>query len=306
MSEIFVSYSWKQSAWVWDRLVPVLAAAGVDVLIDRERFVAGKDVVGQMDATQDLAGRNVLCLSSDYLAGAACRHEMKRAIAADPNFRGGKVIPLRLDAAPLPKELTGKWLTTPKPLWIDFIDDRKPSPWDELLKACDADLGITAPRWLDTRDQALTFLGRDEPQSVNLVVRAPRARWKGLLTDVMQRLSRRVPWIDLEDGATTTRPDFLNEILAGLGISREIREGHDLVDFSRIIRGEKHAAFVALVHFERIERFRDDIDLSAAFRNLIMEHRKLVLLVQSRDPFAKILPEGHRLSDIDIKTIELA
>lgn len=133
----------------------------------------------------------------------------------------------------------------------------------------------------------------------------PGARWKGLLTDVMNRFDRKIPWIDLEDGATSTRPDFLNEILAGLGMSRDVRGNHDLVDFSRIIRGEEHPAFVALVHFERIERFRDDIDLSAAFRNLIMEHRKLILLVQSRDPFAKLLPKGHNLSDIDIKTVEL-
>ena len=38
MGKVFVSYSGKQSGWVWDRLVPVLRAGGIEVLIDRERF----------------------------------------------------------------------------------------------------------------------------------------------------------------------------------------------------------------------------------------------------------------------------
>ncbi len=44
--KVFVSYSHKQGTWVWERLVPVLRAGGVDVRIDRERFEAGKSVIG--------------------------------------------------------------------------------------------------------------------------------------------------------------------------------------------------------------------------------------------------------------------
>ena len=95
MGKVFVSYSWKQGGWVWDRLVPVLRAGGIEVLIDRERFKAGKDILGQMNKTQGQAGQHVLCLSAKYLVSTACQHEMRRAIASDPDFSKGKIIPLR-------------------------------------------------------------------------------------------------------------------------------------------------------------------------------------------------------------------
>lgn len=46
---VFVSYSDKQGQWVWERLVPILRAAGcAEVLIERERFRAGRGVKGQI------------------------------------------------------------------------------------------------------------------------------------------------------------------------------------------------------------------------------------------------------------------
>ena len=81
MKKLFISYSHKQRDWVSQRLTPCLAAGGVEVLIDDERFQAGKAVVGQMDAVQDKADVHVLVLSEDYLTSKFCRHEMDRAIA---------------------------------------------------------------------------------------------------------------------------------------------------------------------------------------------------------------------------------
>jgi hypothetical protein len=101
MDRVFVSYSWNQGEWVWDRLVPVLKAGGIEILIDRERFKAGKDILGQMDKTQDQAGQHVLCLSAEYLESTACKHEMRRAIESDPAFSKGKIIPLLLDRTPV-------------------------------------------------------------------------------------------------------------------------------------------------------------------------------------------------------------
>jgi hypothetical protein len=85
--KVFVSYSHRQGDWVWDRLVPVLKAGGAEVLIDRERFEAGRALPAQMDSTQDAADINILVLSPEYLASEPCRYEMERAIARDPRLR---------------------------------------------------------------------------------------------------------------------------------------------------------------------------------------------------------------------------
>jgi hypothetical protein len=52
---VFVSYSHQQGQWVWERLVPILRAAGcAEVLIDRERFRAGRGVKGQVGLPKQL------------------------------------------------------------------------------------------------------------------------------------------------------------------------------------------------------------------------------------------------------------
>ena len=58
--KVFVSYSHAQREWVWGRLVPVLKAAGAELLVDLERFKAGVNCHHQMDAEQDSADRQVL------------------------------------------------------------------------------------------------------------------------------------------------------------------------------------------------------------------------------------------------------
>lgn len=202
MRTVFVSYSWKQGEWVWDRLVPVLKAGGIEVLIDRDRFKAGKDILGQMDKTQDQAGQHVLCLSAEYLASTACHHEMRRAIASDPKFSKGSIIPLRLDTTPLPKELAGSRLTTPKPLWINFADDRKPEPWRGLLTASKGDLGTCPVRWLEARDQTRDQL--EHRKSVCLHVVNEKANWRALMDDVLESLQRPARQLDLDQGATNS------------------------------------------------------------------------------------------------------
>src|SRR5690242_17434553 len=102
---VFVSYSHRDGAWVLDRLVPVLKAAGVEVAVDVERFRVGGSVLGQMDAVQDGAEKSLLVLSAAYLASDYCLHELRRAVARDPHFTKFRTIPVRIDNAPLPTEL---------------------------------------------------------------------------------------------------------------------------------------------------------------------------------------------------------
>jgi hypothetical protein len=306
MSRVFVSYSWKQGKWVWDRLVPVLKAGGIEPLVDRERFKAGKDILGQMDKTQDQATQHVVCLSAEYLKSVACQHEMRRAIASDPDFSKGNIIPLRLDMTPLPKELTARRLTTPKPLWINFADGRKPEPWRELLTASKGDLGTCAVRWLEARDQTRHQL--EHRKSVCLHVVNEKANWRALMGDVLESLQRPARQLDLDQGATKTRAGFVNSILGKPAHSLPIGgPGFELVELDVAVRGMPGGFTLAISHFDHMSsQFKADADLFDVLRNLIMDTRKLVLFVQTRTPFATLLPGDHRLSKIDIKTVELA
>ena len=305
MRTVFVSYSWKQGEWVWDRLVPVLKAGGIEVLIDRDRFKAGKDILGQMDKTQDQAGQHVLCLSAEYLASTACHHEMRRAIASDPKFSKGSIIPLRLDTTPLPKELAGSRLTTPKPLWINFADDRKPEPWRGLLTASKGDLGTCPVRWLEARDQTRDQL--EHRKSVCLHVVNEKANWRALMDDVLESLQRPARQLDLDQGATKTRASFVNCVLDKPAHHLPAGgPGFELVELDVAVRAMTSSLTLAIRHFDHMSsQFKADADLFDVLRNLIMDARKLVLFVQTRTPFATLLPGDHRLSKIDIKTVEL-
>jgi hypothetical protein len=108
---IFVSYAHKQGDWVHKHLIPILSASGAEVLVDVDRFKAGRTVVGQMDDLQRKADRHILVITGDYVASDYCRHEMRQAIAVDPDFSKGKVIAIRRDDESLPRELAG----TPSP-----------------------------------------------------------------------------------------------------------------------------------------------------------------------------------------------
>ena len=173
---VFISYSWKQGEWVWDRLVPCLRAGGADVLIDREQFEAARSLNHQMDEVQDRARLNILVFSPDYLASKACRREMKRAIQRDPEFKEGITLPVKRAECDLPAAVR-----RPNPLYVDLTDDQKEDPWDLLLRKCEAELGTPAPRWLKARDDVRRYLTRGE--SVNLTVEG-KVSWKPLIDDL--------------------------------------------------------------------------------------------------------------------------
>jgi hypothetical protein len=140
LKKVFVSYSHLQGEWVWDRLYPCLVAGGAEVLIDRKRFEAGLAVYDQMDRTQDNADVHVLVLSPEYLASAACQHEMARAFAVDPDFQHGGVIPVVRVSCDLPEEIR-----RPNPLYVNLTDDRDAAQWDLLLSGCGVNLGASVP-----------------------------------------------------------------------------------------------------------------------------------------------------------------
>src|SRR6202034_1186497 len=97
-------------------------------------------VLGQMDATQDQADRHVLVLTADYQVSDMCLHEMDRAIAKDPTLHNDLIVVVRRDEQSIPTALEPA-------LYADMRDDSSTTPWDLLLDACGATLGVIAPHW---------------------------------------------------------------------------------------------------------------------------------------------------------------
>jgi hypothetical protein len=295
---VFVSYSHQQGQWVRDALVPVLRASGSEILIDWDRFRAGFAVVGQMDATQDRADRHVLVISSDYLTSDYCRHEMDRAIRLDPCFTMGRIVPVKLDDARLPRKIE-----SPSPLYVDLRHGEAAEQWQLLITQCGGVLGMGAPAWLAALEKTNRHLERSE--CVNVVVRGD-VNWRAWLNELRDTRFSRLAEVDLENPLAVPRHGLISEILRAAGRGRSVPQPPD--DLPELARGlmEAGRSHVALRHFHRVaDRPQYGPDLFSSLRYLVMDARQLVLLVQTRQPVATLLPPGHELSKIDFKTVAL-
>lgn len=303
--KVFISYCSKQGPWVWDRLVACLRAGGAEVLIDRERFRPGKDVYTQMDDAQDKAHIHVLVLSEDYLNSKPCRHEMDRAIALDPDFQTGTVIPVMRENCKRPAKIA-----KPNPLYVDLRHDKDAAKWRKLLTACGADLGTDAPAWLDARDEIREYLRRGD--SVNLVVKG-KVKWSELIADLTSETDPKgtVPAlarVDLEPGSAASRHGLVKTIVRALGGKEPVpEEPDDLVEMDRFIAANSKS-YLTLERFDWVAyRPQYGVDLFGTLRNLVTDQRKLVLMIQSRAPLQTLLPIDHPMSSefTSLKTVEL-
>src|SRR5262249_49958422 len=146
MPRVFISYCHRQGDWVHGELIPVLRAAKAEVLVDRDRFRAGRALMGQMDDLQDAADMNVLILSPEYLKSRYCKHEMRRAIARDPDWKSGRTIPVKVADCDTPPKLASL-----SPLIVDLRRSSDIQQWNLLLSTIGIFLGIDAPAWLRIR-----------------------------------------------------------------------------------------------------------------------------------------------------------
>lgn len=301
----FISYSHKQEKWVLERLTPVLRAAGcADLLIDHERFKAGRGVKGQMDAVQDAAEVSVLILSAEYLASDYCKHEMERAVGLDPDFTMGKTIPVVLDDH---GKTAFDWLGLhDPPIWVDLKSDLDDGQWDLLLKSINAtSLGAKAPHWLDVRD-AIVRTFRDQLQSINLVVHGT-PKWKPMRDHIRDEWIPNLAVVDLDNPDTVTLEGLVRQILLAFGCSNDIPRGVACVSALNALKSKPGTLLLALTHFDNV-RARKKVyghDVFFALRHLVSDERKLALLVESRTPFSQLLPKDHPLSNLHLTTVEL-
>ncbi|MEO5374502.1 MAG: toll/interleukin-1 receptor domain-containing protein [Alphaproteobacteria bacterium] len=296
MPKVFISYSHKQGEWVWERLCPSLKAAGLEVLIDRERFEAGREAFGEVDATQDQAERHLLVLSPDYLVSPYCPHEMTRAIASDPGFTAGRVVPVFREPCDVPA-LSGV-------LAVDLHDDGDAAQWRKLFRACGADKSFDVPGWLTARDEVVRYLGRG--QSVNLV--APlKSDWRSFFKHMVLEQFDRLGVVKLNNPATIPREGLVAEILKAVGApfaGTIPKKPRDLATMSEGISA-KAPAHLALIHFDIVAHRNYGLDLFTTLHNLVMDKRHLVLLTHSYTPFAELLPRDHPVSNLNMAMVAL-
>ncbi len=300
--KVFISYSHAQIDWVKNRLVPCLKAGGADVLIDYERFGPGKRVVGQMDSAQDLADLHLLTITGNYLASEYCRHEMNRAVALDPQFQKGVVLPVIRDKCLLPD-----WLQGANPsLYVDLQDDKVAKQWGLLIKPCGVAIGASIPDWLQARDDICRYIERGD--SVNLVASRP-VKWRELLEHVRKDYFPDFGMIDVQDPKVTTRKALVEEILrhCGTPITVPNKKGEDLVILGRTLDAKQIPLRMIIKHFHEVkDRTYYDNELFSTLRYLMTESKKLVLIIQSQKPYPEILPHDHPLSSVtNLKTVEL-
>jgi hypothetical protein len=251
-----------------------------------------------MDATQDKAHVHVLVFSPEYLASPDCLHEMERAAATDPSFQNGSVIPLKRIQCRLPAKIN-----RPNPLYVDMRNDRNPAPWDLLLGACQADLGVAAPSWLKDRDDIVRLLRRN--QSVNLVVKG-KPKWRELIGDICKNHVTDLVEVDLDRGTTASREGLIAEILRAFGSNMTTpKRPHDLAAMDKFLHTKKSASRLALIHFDRVGERNYGSDFFASLRYVTTEARKLVLLVESRRPLAAFFSEADPSSTDICEVVEL-
>jgi hypothetical protein len=149
------------------------------------------------------------------------------------------------------------------------------------------------------------FLARG--QSANLLVRGNGLQWRQLIRHLKDVHLPQLACIDLQHPATVPRDGLLNHMLLELGAREQVRPPpYDLGDFGRIVSEMPAPVRVCLDHFDLApHRETYDVNLYSTLRYMVSETRQLVLLIQSRTPFAAILPRNNPLSSIDIKQVTL-
>ena len=303
---VFVSYSHEQGEWVRNELVPVLRASGTKPLVDWERFRAGEALVGQMDGMQDGADRHVLVITRDYLSSPYCLHEMDRAISLDCDFAAGIVIPVKLDDAKLPRRIQ-----KPNPVYVDFNQSREARQWRLLIDQVGGKLMVDAPTWLSVRDQVVRHLRRKE--SVNIVCNKS-IDWHSIhaiVDNIKLEYINELAYVDLTQGTTVTRRGLVRQIVSSFGSGADIpKEPNDIIEMSRFFDHQDESSYLAITNFElvfsreKLDKRYGTLDFIAALYYLTMHARKLILLVQSSQPFTALISH-YPLYKPDLKTVEL-
>lgn len=133
--DVFVSYRWVEpdQTWVRDELVPALKSAGLEVCLDVEDFVPGRDLIIEMTRAGTQSRRAICVLSPDYFEGnRMASFESLMARRLDPGAVDSHLIPVVLRSCTLPEHLRGLIPVD----WTTPTNHRR--EWRRLLKVLGA------------------------------------------------------------------------------------------------------------------------------------------------------------------------
>jgi len=232
---------------------------------------------------QDQADVHLLVLSPDYLASLACIHEMDRAIALDPTFATGRILPVMRVPCSMPAPVQAH-----SPIYVRLHDDSAVDQWDLVMNGCLATLGTKVPHWLDCLGQASTLLRRGE--SVHLrVFGSPK--WRELLTAICGNFPGQIGRVDLNSGDAVTRRSLISAVLSACGHKSPIGPNSDDLAELQARIGNSSGAMLELRHFDRVKD--PDRQYGDAFfwaLNHLIEKRRLTVLVESRESLGALVP----------------
>ena len=309
ISDVFISYSRDQAEWVEGQLVPVLIAGGADVpvlhpgggeeLVDTERSAVGAQTAQRVLAAQDQAERQIIILTEEYVNNVSCLDQLRHAISKDPDFRYNMVIPVLREDCTLPEDIA-----IPERLIIDLRNDRRATPWDQLLSACQSALGTTATAWLKARDEVIRHFSAN--RSVNLVI-DPNLDQEVFLDHLRERIAG-LTTIDVNSFKAGTRRGLVTELLREAGCTHAVpTPPADLELFDQYMETAGTHRIVAL-NFDFVKR-RLDFD-QALFESLgkamSASPPRLVLLLVTQQPLSKLLLAHNPLIKLNLPTVVLA
>ncbi len=309
ISDIFVSYSRDQAPWVESQLVPILIAGGASVpvlhpgggeeLVDMERSAVGAKLAHRVLEAQNQAERQIIVLSPDYVTNVSCLDQLRHAITKDPDFRYGLVVPVLREDCTLPDDIK-----IPDRLIIDLRNDRRGTPWNQLLSACQSDLGTTATAWLKARDEVTLAISAG--RSVNLVI-DPNLNQETLLKHLGERIAN-LATIDINGFSAGTRRGLVTDILRVAGCPSSVPSPPlDLELFDRYMSTANTQRIVVL-NFDLVKR-RLDFD-QALFESLAKAMTSapahLTLLFVSQQPISMLLLPHNPLMKLNIPVVMLA
>jgi hypothetical protein len=104
-TEIFISYSHADRAWVWGQLLPRLEGVGLRVVIDDRDFEIGVPSVVNMERAIARCRHTILVLSPAWIASAWTEFESLLVGVADPANRMRTIIPLLLAPCQPPRRI---------------------------------------------------------------------------------------------------------------------------------------------------------------------------------------------------------